>query len=205
MEQTWLTCEILQARLEVRTIPTWEPMCVNGQHNSHLDIYSLGRSYDHNPDVGMGFPSIETPQAKPAKLEPREVSTFDVETMARTCSPRPQLYHLFISHCHQQVVRLVTDRPSRLTSFSWDLLCSLLHKSSRKSRRPLSTRPLKPPRGFCEDEPWMRQGTKHIVTMNKRTRQIKLSYYDEINLDADGKLIPIDSLLVILSSDYPLS
>jgi hypothetical protein len=119
--------------------------------------------------------------------------------------PRPQLYRLFISHCHQQVVRLVTDRPSRLTSFSWDLLWSLLHKSFRKSKRPLSTRPLKPRRGFCEDEPWMRQGTKHIVTMNKRTRQIKLSYYDEINLDADGKLIPIDSLLVILSSDYPLS
>jgi hypothetical protein len=89
MEQTWLTCEILQARLEVRTIPTWEPMCVNGQHNSHLDIYSLGRSYDHNRDVGMGFPSIETPQAKPAKLEPREVSTFDVETMARKCSTPP--------------------------------------------------------------------------------------------------------------------
>ncbi|KAJ5843887.1 hypothetical protein EN45_093180 [Penicillium chrysogenum] len=35
--------------------------------------------------------------------------------------------------------------------------------------------------------------------MNKRTRQIKLSYYDEINLDADGKLIPIDSLLADLS------
>jgi hypothetical protein len=53
----------------------------------------------------------------------------------------------------------------------------------------LSTRPLKPRRGFCEDEPWMRQGTKHVVTMNKRTRQMELPYYDEINLDADGKLI----------------
>jgi hypothetical protein len=35
----------------------------------------------------------------------------------------------------------------------------------------------------------MRQGTKHVVTMNKRTRQMELPYYDEINLDADGKLI----------------
>jgi hypothetical protein len=49
-----------------------------------------------------------------------------------------------------------------------------------------------------------RQGTKHIVTMNKRTRQIKLSYYDEINLDADGKLI-VAALRVALTMVFSIS
>lgn len=61
MEQTWLTCGTCQARPEVRTIPTWEPMCAYGRH-SHLDIHYLGRWDASNIEFSTKLSSTHSSQ-----------------------------------------------------------------------------------------------------------------------------------------------